>query len=68
MLSSNVHATHRRHLPVSDHCPPPVDLLSAALGDCRGLGMLNCDHDSCLVAEKADLTFDSVLLAARGTL
>jgi predicted nucleic acid-binding protein len=47
---------------------PPVDLLIAALADRQGLGILHYDHDYDLIAEKTDLAFDSVWLAARGTL
>lgn len=51
-----------------DHRLPPVDLLIAALADRHGLGVLHYDHDYDLIAEKTDLAFDSVWLAARGTL
>ena len=47
---------------------PPVDLLIAALADRHGLGVLHYDHDYDLIAEKTDLAFDNVWLAARGTL
>ena len=50
------------------HRLPPVDLLVAALADRHALGVLHYDHDYDLIAEKTDLTFDSVWLAARGTL
>ena len=53
---------------VGHHRLPPVDLLIAALADRHGLGVLHYDHDYDLIAEKTDLTFDSVWLAARGTL
>ena len=53
---------------VGHHRLPPVDLLLAALADRHGLGVLHYDHDYDLIAEKTDLTFDSVWLSARGTL
>lgn len=53
---------------VGHHRLPPVDLLIAALADRHGLGILHYDHDYDLIAEKTDLTFDSVWLADRGTL
>jgi predicted nucleic acid-binding protein len=53
---------------VGHHRLPPVDLLVAALADRHGLGVLHYDHDYDLIVEKTDLTFDSVWLAARGTL
>jgi len=53
---------------VGHHRLPPVDLLVAALADRHGLGVLHYDHDYDLIAEKTDLTFDSVWLAERGTL
>jgi predicted nucleic acid-binding protein len=53
---------------VGHHRVPPVDLLVAALADRHGLGVLHYDHDYDLIVEKTDLTFDSVWLAARGTL
>jgi predicted nucleic acid-binding protein len=53
---------------VGHHRVPPVDLLIAALADRHGLGILHYDHDYDLIAETTDLRFDSVWLAARGTL
>ena len=53
---------------VGHHRLPPVDLLVAAIADRHGLGVLHYDHDYDLISEKTDLTFDSVWLAARGTL
>lgn len=53
---------------VGHHRLPPVDLLVAALADHHGLAILHYDHDYDLIAEKTDLTFDSVWLAARGAL
>ena len=53
---------------VGHHRLPPVDLLIAALADRHRLGVLHYDHDYDVIAEKTDLTFDSVWLAARGTL
>jgi hypothetical protein len=45
---------------------PP--LLIAAVADRHGLGVLHYDDDYDLIAEKTDLGFESVWLAARGTL
>jgi predicted nucleic acid-binding protein len=53
---------------VGHHRLPPVDLLIAALADRHGLGVLHYDHDYDLIAEKTDLAFDSVWLAARGSI
>jgi predicted nucleic acid-binding protein len=53
---------------VGHHRLPPVDLLVAALADRHRVGVLHYDHDYDLIAEKTDLAFDSVWLAARGTL
>ena len=53
---------------VGHHRLPPVDLLVAALADRHDIGVLHYDHDYDLIAEKTDLEFDSVWLAARGTL
>jgi predicted nucleic acid-binding protein len=50
------------------HRLPPVDVLIAALADRHNVGVLHYDHDYDLIAEKTDLRFDSVWLAARGTL
>jgi predicted nucleic acid-binding protein len=48
--------------------PTGVDLLIAALADRHELGVLHCDHDYDLIADKTDLSFDRRLLAARGTI
>ncbi len=53
---------------VGHHRLPPVDLLVAAVADRHGLGDLHDDGDYDLLAEKTDLTFDSVWLAPRGSL
>jgi predicted nucleic acid-binding protein len=50
------------------HRLPPVDLIIAALADRHQLGVLHYDHDYDLIEAKTDLDFDSVWLAARGTL
>ena len=50
------------------HRLPPVDLLIAALADRYDLAVLHYDHDYDLIAEKTDLSFESVWLAERGTL
>ena len=50
------------------HRLPPVDVLIAALADRRNVGVLHYDHGYDLIADKTDLRFDSVWLAARGTL
>jgi predicted nucleic acid-binding protein len=49
------------------HRLPPVDLLIAALADRHHLAVLHYDRDFDLIAEKTDLVFDSVWLAARAT-
>jgi predicted nucleic acid-binding protein len=53
---------------IGHHRLPPVDLLIAALADRHQLAVLHYDRDYDLLAEKTDLHFDSVWLAARGTL
>jgi predicted nucleic acid-binding protein len=53
---------------VGHHRLPPVDLLIAALADRHSLGVLHYDHDYDVVAEKTDLSFESVWLAHRGSL
>ncbi len=50
------------------HRLPPVDLIMAALADTHGLGILHYDNDYEVVSEKTDLRFDSVWLAARGSI
>jgi predicted nucleic acid-binding protein len=50
------------------HRLPPVDLIIAALADTHGLGGLHYDIDYEIVSEKTDLRFDSVWLAARGSI
>jgi predicted nucleic acid-binding protein len=50
------------------HRLPPVDLIIAALADTHGLGVLHYDIDYEIVSEKTDLRFDSVWLAARGSI
>jgi predicted nucleic acid-binding protein len=58
----------RRLAGVGHHRLPPVDLLVAAVADRHGVGILHYDHDYDLIAEKTDLTFESVWLVPRGTL
>jgi predicted nucleic acid-binding protein len=53
---------------IGHHRLPPVDLLVAALADRHGLGVLHYDHDYDLLAERTDLSFESVWLAPRGSL
>ena len=53
---------------VGHHRLPPVDLLVAAVADRHGLGVLHYDSDYDVLAEKTDLSFDSVWLAPRGSL
>jgi len=53
---------------VGHHRLPPVDLLLAAVADRHDLAVLHYDRDYDLLAEKTDLSFESVWLAARGTL
>jgi predicted nucleic acid-binding protein len=52
---------------VGHHRLPPVDLIVAAIADRHGLGVLHYDRDYDLIAEKTDLDFESVWLAAAGT-
>ena len=59
---------HRQLARVGHHRLPPVDLLVAATADRHGLDVLHYDRDYDLIAEKTDLDFDSVWLAAPGTL
>ncbi|MDA8067276.1 MAG: PIN domain-containing protein [Actinomycetota bacterium] len=53
---------------VGHHRMPPVDLILAALADTHGLGILHYDSDYDLLAEKTDLSYQSLWLADRGTL
>ncbi len=53
---------------VGHHRLPPVDLIVAAVADVNRLGILHYDSDYDLLLEKTDLRFDSVWLAARGSL
>ena len=53
---------------IGHHRLPPVDLIVAAVADHHGVGVLHYDGDYDRVAEKTDLQFESVWLAARGTL
>jgi predicted nucleic acid-binding protein len=53
---------------VGHHRLPPVDLLVAAIADRHALGVLHYDHDYDLLTDKTDLRFESVWLAARGTI
>ncbi len=50
------------------HRLPPPDIMIAALADCHGLGVLHYDADYDVIVERTDLRFDSVWLAARGSL
>jgi hypothetical protein len=53
---------------VGHHRLPPVDLIVAAVADVKRLGVLHYDSDYDLLTEKTDLSFNSVWLAARGSL
>jgi predicted nucleic acid-binding protein len=53
---------------VGHHRLPPVDLIVGAVADVNRLGILHYDSDYDLLAEKTDLRFTSVWLAARGSL
>lgn len=53
---------------VGHHRLPPVDLLVAATADRHRLDVLHYDRDYDLIAEKTDLKFGSVWLAAAGTI
>lgn len=50
------------------HRLPPVDLLTAALAEHHGLGVLHYDGDYELILDRTDLDFESVWLAERGSL
>jgi predicted nucleic acid-binding protein len=53
---------------VGHHRLPPVDMLIAAIADRHRLDVLHYDRDYDLIAEKTDLDFGSVWLAATGTI
>ena len=53
---------------VGHHRLPPVDVIVAAIADTHGLGILHYDSDYDLLAEKTDLSYESVWLADRGSL
>jgi predicted nucleic acid-binding protein len=53
---------------VGHHRLPPVDLITAALADRHGVGVLHYDRDYDTIAAKTDLRFESVWLARRGSL
>jgi predicted nucleic acid-binding protein len=53
---------------IGHHRLPPVDLLVAAIADRHGLGVLHYDRDYDLIAEKTDLSLESVWLASAGSL
>jgi predicted nucleic acid-binding protein len=53
---------------VGYHHMPPVDVIVAAVADTHGLGILHYDGDYDLLAEKTDLSYESVWLADRGSL
>ena len=53
---------------VGHHRLPPVDVIVAAVADTNRLGILHYDSDYDLLAEKTDLSFDSVWLTPRGSL
>ena len=50
------------------HRLPPVDVIVAAVADTNRLGILHYDGDYDFIAEKTNLSFDSVWLAPRGSL
>jgi hypothetical protein len=53
---------------VGHHRLPPVDVIVAAVADVNRLEILHYDGYYYLLAEKTDLRFKSVWLAARGSL
>lgn len=53
---------------VGHHRLPPADLMTAALADHYGHGILHYDADYELILEKTDLDYESVWLAPRGSL
>jgi hypothetical protein len=50
------------------HRLPPVDLITTALADRQGVGVLHYDCDYDTLADRTDLRFASVWLARRGGL
>jgi predicted nucleic acid-binding protein len=50
------------------HRMAPVDLLTGAIAERHGLGVLHYDADYDVLVARTDLAFDSVWLAGRGTL
>jgi hypothetical protein len=50
------------------HRLPPVDVIVGAIADTHGLGILHYDSDYDLLAEKTDLSYESVWLANRGSI
>ena len=64
-LQSNVPATHKRSSHASDTIGSPLPTCSSPpLADRHNLGILHYDHDYDVIAEKTDLRFDSVWVAA----
>lgn len=53
---------------IGQHRLPPVDLLTAALAEAHGLGVLHYDSDYDLIAERTDLRFESRWLAPQGSI
>jgi predicted nucleic acid-binding protein len=53
---------------IGHHRLPPVDLIVAAIADTHKLGILHYDGDYDLLAAKTNLRYESVWLAARGSL
>jgi predicted nucleic acid-binding protein len=53
---------------VGHHRLAPVDVLTSALADRHGHGVLHYDADYEVIAARTDLVFDSVWLAERGSL
>jgi predicted nucleic acid-binding protein len=50
------------------HRLPPVDLMMAAIAECRDVGVLHYDGDYDILHTKTDLRFASVWLAPRGSI
>lgn len=47
---------------VGHHRPPPTDIVIAACAHRIGGGVVHCDHDYDLIAERTSLSFESVWL------
>jgi predicted nucleic acid-binding protein len=67
-VERRVDDAQRQLTAIGHHRLPPVDLLVAAMADRHELDVLHYDSDYDVLAERTDLTFGSIWLAARGSL